>query len=82
MTIEEKVIEIVAEQMGVSKGTINRDTNFVNDLGALSLDAVDLVCEFQDEYDIEIPDEAAAEFHTVGQVVAYLEEHVRQIPPV
>ena len=74
--IEEKVISIVAEQMGVDKGEINRDTNFVNDLNADSLDTVELVMEFEDEFETSIPDEDAEKIQTVGQAIDYIKEHL------
>jgi len=74
--IEEKVISIVAEQMGVDKGEINRDTNFVNDLNADSLDTVELVMEFEDEFETSIPDEQAEKIQTVGQAIDFIKEHV------
>ena len=73
--IEEKVISIVAEQMGVDKGEINRDTNFVNDLNADSLDTVELVMEFEDEFETSIPDEQAEKIQTVGQAIDFIKEH-------
>jgi len=70
--IEERVIAIVAEQMGVDKAEINRDTNFVNDLNADSLDVVELVMEFEDEFETSIPDEEAEKILTVGQAIDYI----------
>ncbi len=74
--IEEKVVSIVAEQMGVDKGEINRNTNFVNDLNADSLDTVELVMEFEDEFETSIPDEEAEKIQTVGQAIDYIQGHV------
>ena len=65
--VESKVIDIVAEQMGVDKGEINRDTDFINDLNADSLDTVELVMEFEDEFETSIPDEEAEKIKTVGR---------------
>ena len=76
--IEEKVISIVAEQMGVDKGEINRDTNFVNDLNADSLDTVELVMEFEDEFETSIPDEEAEKIQTVGQAIDYIQGHTEK----
>jgi len=70
------VVEIVAEQMGVDKAQITRETSFVNDLGADSLDTVELVMEFEDEFDISIPDEDAEKIQTVGQAIVYVEAHL------
>ena len=58
-SIEERVIDIVADQLGVEKEKITRDSNFVNDLGADSLDTVELVMELEEEFEINIPDDAA-----------------------
>jgi acyl carrier protein len=74
--VEKKVIEIVSEQLGVSADQIKNETSFVNDLGADSLDTVELVMEFEDEFDINIPDEDAEKIQTVGESVKYIKEHV------
>lgn len=70
--IEAKVIEIVAEQMGTDKAKINRTTSFVEDLNADSLDTVELVMEFEDEFETEIPDEAAEKIKTVGEAIEFI----------
>lgn len=70
--IEAKVIDIVAEQMSVDKGQITRDTSFVNDLNADSLDVVELVMEFEDEFETSIPDDEAEKIKTVGEAVEYI----------
>ena len=70
--IEEKVIAIVSEQMGVDKAEINKETSFVNDLNADSLDTVELVMEFEDEFEMSIPDDEAEKIQTVGQAVGYI----------
>ena len=75
MAVEDRVIEIVSEQMGVSKEQVTRETSFVNDLGADSLDTVELVMEFEEEFDITIPDEEAEKIQTVGQAIDYIEQH-------
>ncbi|WP_152053128.1 MULTISPECIES: acyl carrier protein [Tautonia] len=75
MSIEERVVEIVSEQMGVAKDQITRETEFIKDLGADSLDTVELVMEFEEEFDIQIPDEEAEKIQTVGQAVDYIQEH-------
>ena len=75
VSIEERVIEIVSEQMGVSKDQVTRDTSFVNDLGADSLDTVELVMEFEEEFAITIPDEEAEKIQTVGQAIDYIDQH-------
>ncbi len=73
--VEEKVISIVAEQMGVDKAEITKDTNFVNDLNADSLDTVELVMEFEDEFETSIPDEEAEKITTVGQAITFILAH-------
>ena len=70
--VEAKVIDIVAEQMGVEKTEISRDTSFANDLNADSLDTVELVMEFEDEFETSIPDEEAEKIQTVGQAIDYI----------
>lgn len=70
--IESKVIEIVADQMGVDKGKITAETSFVNDLNADSLDVVEMVMEFEDEFETSIPDEEAEKIQTVGQAVTFI----------
>ena len=70
--IEAKVIEIVSEQMGVDKAEISRETSFINDLNADSLDTVELVMEFEDEFDMSIPDEEAEKIQTVGAAIDYI----------
>ena len=76
--IQSKVIEIVAEQMGVDKGEINRDTHFINDLNADSLDTVELVMEFEDEFETSIPDDQAEKIQTVGQAIDFIKQHIKQ----
>ena len=76
--IEAKVIEIVSEQMGVDKAEITRETSFINDLNADSLDTVELVMEFEDEFDMSIPDEEAEKIQTVGAAIDYILEIVKK----
>ena len=73
--IETKVIEIVSEQMGVDKSEITRETHFINDLNADSLDTVELVMEFEDEFELSIPDEEAEKIQTVGQAIDFIKAH-------
>ncbi|HET6203865.1 MAG TPA: acyl carrier protein [Planctomycetota bacterium] len=75
-TIRERVIKIVCEQMGTTPEKITDATHFVNDLGADSLDTVELVMEFEDEFELSIPDEDAEKITTVGDAVKYIEEKV------
>lgn len=70
--IEEKVVNIISEQMGVDKSEITRETSFINDLNADSLDTVELVMEFEDAFDANIPDEDAEKIQTVGAAVDYI----------
>jgi acyl carrier protein len=73
--IKDKVIEIVCDQLGVSKDKVTPETSFVNDLGADSLDTVELVMEFEEEFDINIPDEDAEKIQTVGDAIKYVESN-------
>lgn len=75
-SVEERVVDIVAEQLGVSKDQIKRETHFVNDLGADSLDTVELVMELEEEFDINIPDDAAEKITTVGEAIDHIEKAV------
>ena len=74
--IEEKVVQIVSEQMSVDKKEISRNTSFVNDLNADSLDTVELVMELEDEFDMTIPDEEAEKLKTVGEAIDYIQKHL------
>jgi len=74
--IEAKVKAIVAEQLGVDESEIARETSFVNDLNADSLDTVELVMEFEDEFDMSIPDEEAEKIQTVGQAIDFIMGHM------
>jgi acyl carrier protein len=65
----------VAEQMAVDKAELSRETSFINDLNADSLDTVELVMEFEDEFEMSIPDEEAEKIQTVGQAIDYIKEH-------
>mgnify|MGYP003342558310 CR=1 FL=1 len=73
--IEQRVKKIVAEQLGVNEADVKAESSFVNDLGADSLDTVELIMEFEKEFNISIPDEQAETIATVGQAISYLEEH-------
>ena len=77
-SIRDRVIEIVCEQMGASKDKVSEQTSFINDLGADSLDTVELVMEFEDEFDLNIPDEDAEKIGTVGDAIKYIESHAQQ----
>ena len=73
-SVEERVKDIVAEQLGVEKDKIKRESNFVNDLGADSLDTVELVMELEEEFDISIADDAAEKIQTVGEAIEHIEK--------
>ncbi len=72
--IQKKVIDIVSEQMGIERSQITAESSFVNDLGADSLDTVELVMEFEDAFNIQVPDEDAEKIQTVGEAVKYIKE--------
>lgn len=76
--IEEKVIAIVSEQMSVDKSEIRRETSFVNDLNADSLDTVELVMELEDEFDMNIPDDEAEKLQTVGQSIDFISKQLTE----
>jgi len=75
-SVESKVIEIVSNQMGVDKAEISRETSFINALNADSLDTVEMVMEFEDAFEMNIPDEEAEKIQTVGQAVDFIVEHL------
>jgi len=74
-SVLERVTDIVSEQLGVDKDELSEDTSFVNDLGADSLDTVELVMELEEEFDINIPDDAAEKIQTVGQAVEFIDQN-------
>lgn len=76
--IEDKVISIVSEQMGINKAEITREVSFINDLNADSLDIVELVMELEDSFEMQIPDEEAEKIKTVGQAIDYIAAHQNQ----
>ena len=75
-TTEEKVIDIIAEQLGLGKEEIKPEANFLDDLGADSLDIVELVMAMEESFDMEIPDEDAENIRSVGDVINYVKERV------
>ncbi len=74
-SIEERVKKIVVEQLGVNEGEVRPDASFVDDLGADSLDTVELVMALEEEFDCEIPDEEAEKITTVQQAIDYINSH-------
>ncbi len=74
MALKDKVNEIIVDQLGVDAGEVKDGASFIDDLGADSLDTVELVMAFEEEFDIEIPDEDAEKLNTVGDAVKYLED--------
>lgn len=72
-SIEEKVKQIIVDKLGVDEAEVTSDASFQNDLGADSLDTVELIMEFEKEFDISIPDEQAENIQTVGQAIAYVD---------
>jgi acyl carrier protein len=75
--IAEKVKQIIVEKLGVEESEVTTEASFTNDLGADSLDTVELIMEFEKEFNISIPDDQAENIGTVGQAVAYLEENAK-----
>ena len=75
-SVEERVKKIVIEQLGVNEGEVTSSASFVDDLGADSLDTVELVMALEEEFDCEIPDEEAEKITTVQQAVEYINSHL------
>ena len=74
--VEDQVVGIVCEQLSIPKEKINKETSFINDLGADSLDIVELVMEFEERFQLTIPDEEAEKIKTVGDAVEYIKSKV------
>jgi acyl carrier protein len=74
-SLEERVKEIIVEQLGVDASEVTPDASFINDLGADSLDTVELVMALEEEFDLEIPDEEAEKLDTVGKAIDYIKKH-------
>ena len=75
-TNQERLTEIIAKQLGVEEDNVTPDASFMEDLGADSLDTVELVMALEEEFDIEIPDSDAEKIQTVQDALSYLDEHV------
>jgi acyl carrier protein len=78
MTVAEKVKKMIVDQLGVSESEVIPEAKFIDDLGADSLDIVELIMALEDEYGIEIPDEDAEKIETVGDAIKYIEEHLAE----
>jgi acyl carrier protein len=74
--IHQKVTDLIVDQLGVDADSVNADAHFIDDLGADSLDTVELVMAFEEEFDMEISDEDAEKLETVGDAIAYLDERL------
>ena len=72
--VKSRVIAIIVDKLGVDEGEVVADASFTNDLGADSLDTVELIMEFEKEFDIQIPDDQAENISTVGQAIQYIEQ--------
>jgi acyl carrier protein len=77
-SVEERVKQIIVEQLGVDEGEVTPTASFVDDLGADSLDTVELVMAFEEAFSIEIPDEDAEKITTVKDAVGYIEKHSKK----
>ncbi|HEX4887270.1 MAG: acyl carrier protein [Bacteroidota bacterium] len=75
--IKSKVIAIIVDKLGVDESEVNTEASFTNDLGADSLDTVELIMEFEKEFNIAIPDDQAEKIGTVGQAIEYIQNHVK-----
>jgi acyl carrier protein len=75
--IASRVKAIIVEKLGVDEGEVTLEASFTNDLGADSLDTVELIMEFEKEFNVAIPDDQAETISTVGQAIAYLEKNVK-----
>lgn len=76
--VQERVKNIIVEQLGVEADQVKPEAQFVNDLGADSLDTVELIMALEEEFDIEIPDDKAEKIKTVGEAVSYIQENAKK----
>ena len=76
--VQERVKNIIVEQLGVEADQVKPEAQFVNDLGADSLDTVELIMALEEEFDVEIPDEKAEKIHTVGEAISFIEENAKK----
>ena len=74
--VQQKITDLIVDQLGVDGDSVNAEAHFIDDLGADSLDTVELVMAFEEEFDIEIPDEDAEKLETVGDAIKYLDERL------
>jgi acyl carrier protein len=77
-SIEDRVKEIIVEQLGVNPEQVTPAAKFIEDLGADSLDTVELVMAFEEEFNVEVPDEEAEKLQTVGDVIRYIEDKIEE----
>ena len=75
--LENKIKEIIIDKLGIEESEITESANFTNDLGADSLDTVELIMEFEKEFNVSIPDEDAEKIGTVGDAISYLKDNVK-----
>ncbi len=73
--VRSKVVSIIVDKLGVEESEVTNEASFTNDLGADSLDTVELIMEFEKEFNLSIPDEEAEKIETVGNAITYIEEH-------
>lgn len=73
--VKEKVVSIIVDKLGVDEAEVTAEASFTNDLGADSLDTVELIMEFEKEFNIAIPDDQAEKIGTVGEAISYIEEN-------
>lgn len=78
MSVEERVVNIVCEHLAVSKDQVARNTSFQEDIGADSLDIVELVMELEEEFDIQIPDDQSEKIKTVGEAIDFIEAKIKE----